>query len=555
MKKIGIMGFSILAAVLLVSTAGAHVTVNVTCPNGTTPLEGVPVHLVSTECAFDQTLPTDSSGSVTFNLPGECLGAEFTATVNNLSQTFTFPAANGEVTRTFAIDSPLCAVPCTCLCCEDGTVAGQLVVETLPDGNIKVTFIQSTAINDNTYGANAIGWPHGHKFKDLVGSDQAGFLFLNADNTVALKFKIDYISKAPTSLYPSGFGSLGVSGGDGAMLIGNPASIVAFSTSLTENLNKHPFVDNVAEFTVNSPSPADTALFSQWEVRDIYSVVVDKGAFDASGFGSVSINEVHNSPSKTKSKCKTPTLCPPTTPCPCNPCNPLASCTPPYPFTSSNPLTSIPFRESEVLRAFMVGVTEGCTPSEIRVFYNDEHALILGVRRMIVRTSSGFTVTDFPVSPLPASPSSVLNPAVGSPTGTDPAGRPIFPALFITDITDDPTSLAGDWQFGGTPIPPDAVFGTWKAAVELMDMTKSPPKIQVMPDKDPKKNNWNLDGGDPVPAGLKNQGFGAEVRWDISSLGLTPGRTYRLYFMVHDGDQNKTGGDVGQGCAILTMPE
>src|SRR5262249_35978703 len=70
---------------------------------------------------------------------------------------------------------------------------------------------------------------------------------------------------------------------------------------------------------------------------------------------------------------------------------------------------------------------------------------------------------------------------------------------------------------------------------------------------DPAKNDWNLDGGDAVPPRLENQGYGAEVRWDVSLLGLQPGRIYRLYFMVHDGDQNKDGGDVGQGCAIVTM--
>src|SRR6185503_9480843 len=73
----------------------------------------------------------------------------------------------------------------------------------------------------------------------------------------------------------------------------------------------------------------------------------------------------------------------------------------------------------------------------------------------------------------------------------------------------------------------------------------------VQPDADPAKNNWDLDGGDAAPSGLVNQGYGTEVRWDVERLGLVMGRTYRLYFMIHDGDQNKEGGDVGQGCATL----
>jgi hypothetical protein len=32
---------------------------------------------------------------------------------------------------------------------------------------------------------------------------------------------------------------------------------------------------------------------------------------------------------------------------------------------------------------------------------------------------------------------------------------------------------------------------------------------------------------------------------------LLPTHTYRLQFLVHDGDQNKTGGDVGQACVVL----
>ncbi len=157
---------------------------------------------------------------------------------------------------------------------------------------------------------------------------------------------------------------------------------------------------------------------------------------------------------------------------------------------------------------------------------------------------------------------SVTSPQVGSQVqsgdqaGVDTSGRPMFPALFITDITyNPPNPLAGDWQYGGTGIPPTFVSGTWKGAVRTVDHTTNPPTITVTPDGDPPVNNWNLGpGADPVPPGLTNQGYGAEIRWDISQLGLQPGHSYRLYFMVHDGDQNQSGGDSGQGCAFITMP-
>ena len=67
----------------------------------------------------------------------------------------------------------------------------------------------------------------------------------------------------------------------------------------------------------------------------------------------------------------------------------------------------------------------------------------------------------------PSAPPKINMPVIHSATwlwGVS-AGRPVFPALYITDITNDPANpYAGDWQFGGTGIPPHAVFGTWKAA-------------------------------------------------------------------------------------------
>ena len=246
----------------------------------------------------------------------------------------------------------------------------------------------------------------------------------------------------------------------------------------------------------------------------------------------------------------------------------VAPCVLGYPFTSSDPRTSVAFNESEVLRAFRPPVVG---PGErLMVFYNDEHALTLGARQVLVKSNSGTVTTGFPFTVLMSSPDGVVNPQVGTMqldgdlAGTDTnkcAGfpdlcdRPLFPALFITDITDDPNSRAGDWQFGGTPIGPNAVFGTWKGAVRTVDKTKNPPFITVTPDRDPAKNNYNLDGGDPAPTGLVNQGYGAEIAWDVDTL-LADGviqreRVYRVQFMVHDGDQNKVGGDTGEGCATV----
>jgi hypothetical protein len=138
----------------------------------------------------------------------------------------------------------------------------------------------------------------------------------------------------------------------------------------------------------------------------------------------------------------------------------------------------------------------------------------------------------------------------------------MWPVLFITDLGVDPNPLGGDWQYHN-PFPnnPDDVFGTWKGAIKTIDRTVSPATVSVTPDADPAKNNWNLGvcgtgptSCDTAPAGLTNQGYGAEVRWNVVNLkdkngnALIPGHTYRLQFMVHDGDQNKAGGDSGEAC-------
>jgi hypothetical protein len=77
---------------------------------------------------------------------------------------------------------------------------------------------------DNTYGTGSIGWPHrrGHTFvKDLTKSDHAEIAATSGDGSAAIRFKLDYISALAGT--PSGFGSLGVRGGDGSMLLGDAA--------------------------------------------------------------------------------------------------------------------------------------------------------------------------------------------------------------------------------------------------------------------------------------------------------------------------------------------
>lgn len=169
---------------------------------------------------------------------------------------------------------------------------------------------------DNTYGDGAVGWEAqseprearmpaerarpraraGHTFKDLLGSDHAELQLLDASGRIAMHFKLDYVSESEAA--PSGFGSLGVSGGEGALLVGEPEWMLASTTSIDRNLN----ACALGSFTESSPAtdlaytPAPGA--SDWDYRVAYEIWVASEAFGVTGFGSALIENVHASPSK-----------------------------------------------------------------------------------------------------------------------------------------------------------------------------------------------------------------------------------------------------------------
>jgi hypothetical protein len=226
-----------------------------------------------------------------------------------------------------------------------------------------------------------------------------------------------------------------------------------------------------------------------------------------------------------------------------------------YPFVSSNPLTSVAFNESDVLTAAALNTNN----NTFEVWYTDEHALTLGVNQLTFIAADGTsTTTNYAVAPLNGNPGSATNPAIGAPGGVDPAGRPLAPSLYITDITNNPTSRSGDWQYGGTAYAPSAVFGTWKSATETINSALGG-AVTISEAADPAQNGTNLGAGaDKPPPGVTSEGYTAEVRWDLSALAaqgiLLPGHNYRFYVMVHDGDQNKSGGDVGQAAYQVNNP-
>jgi hypothetical protein len=171
---------------------------------------------------------------------------------------------------------------------------------------IHVRLTMNPMFVDNTYGSTAIGWSgndagmmggHGHSFWDLVDSDHAEFDFEDASGNVVLSFNLDYCSADANS--PSGYACLGVSGGDGGMLIGSASDVVYYNSSLARDLTACGY----SSYTTNSPatdaSYTPNPATPNWDYRVVYDVWVAKSALP-SGW-SVSIPYVHASPSKMSS--------------------------------------------------------------------------------------------------------------------------------------------------------------------------------------------------------------------------------------------------------------
>jgi hypothetical protein len=163
---------------------------------------------------------------------------------------------------------------------------------------------------DNTYGTNAIGWPKGHSFSNLKGSDNLQLALFDATGGKRLEFKMDYISATDVKLVPSGYASLGVMGGDGKMLIGNASDVVDVITSLDKNFNEFGYV-----LTENSPATDNNytpnPTYPNWIYEVWYEVTVKLSAFGSTGFGYPRITDVHASPSKTGNNTEVVVPCPP----------------------------------------------------------------------------------------------------------------------------------------------------------------------------------------------------------------------------------------------------
>ncbi|MCA9673352.1 MAG: hypothetical protein KC503_47515 [Myxococcales bacterium] len=153
---------------------------------------------------------------------------------------------------------------------------------------------------DNSYGESAIGWDQSkkgeHKFKDLVGSDHSVLYFENCDGDVVAATKLDYISEDASR--PSGYGSLGVSGGDGKMELGDIADVVGASSSLDVNFNTHGHVLTTDSPAADAQYKVVDAQYASWIFEMWYEVDLKWSAFGPSGACRVRLESLHASPAK-----------------------------------------------------------------------------------------------------------------------------------------------------------------------------------------------------------------------------------------------------------------
>jgi hypothetical protein len=92
-----------------------------------------------------------------------------------------------------------------------------------------------------------------------------------------------------------------VTGGEGKLIVGSPAAVLRWDTSIAINLNERGY----ASYTENSPATDDkftpNSATPEWDYRVVYEAWIDPDVFGGAGFGGASIEFVHASPSKAQS--------------------------------------------------------------------------------------------------------------------------------------------------------------------------------------------------------------------------------------------------------------
>jgi hypothetical protein len=274
--------------------AGTY-TVEVTTPFGFVP---------TTPCSSDQTIGNDSNCSpATVDL--------LTDNGSNLTIDFGFKSSGPG--------DGILMCPATPIQGFSGPV-GVLFVTVDSNGDVTVRYDQSRGLNDNSFGINIVQWPRSHSFNDLLGSDNAQFMFYDKNGSKVLDFYLDYLHAKSGA--PSGYASLGPDGGDGSMVSGTRSNILAWTTSLADNLNTTGYCSGGncsalgTDLLQNSPPTVSSSSYElpagspygSWNFTNSYSVKISHLAFPT-GFGRVAVGVVHDSPPKVGSNAVYPVPC------------------------------------------------------------------------------------------------------------------------------------------------------------------------------------------------------------------------------------------------------
>ncbi len=214
--------------------------------------------------------------------------------------------SSGNLTLDFGLNNPGDFGDFSGTKCYENTIKPTIVNarqvwRTNADGSITIRTTLAKTFVDNTYGTGIIGWSS-HKFSDLTGSDKLTMSLFDVNGVKKIEFSQDYITASTN--FPSGYGSLGVSGGDGGMVSGNASSIVSATSSMDVNFNNYGYVLITNSPTTNA-SYTPNSTYPNWIYDVWYEVTVSASTFGTAGFGYPLITGTHASPSKTGSNSET----------------------------------------------------------------------------------------------------------------------------------------------------------------------------------------------------------------------------------------------------------
>ncbi len=181
----------------------------------------------------------------------------------------------------------------------DGQILGRLASYYQPAGDsVYMVLALDKGFVDNTYGTNVIGWPSGHSFGNLVGSDKAQFYGYDTNGTKVLDFEMDYVDDQTGA--PSGYASLGVGGGEGGLNVKpyrDGCQFPQWGTSIDYSLNDTGYCTGGdcsaggTDLLVNSPVTNElytpNPTYPDWIYDVIYEIKIAKSAFGPAGFGAI----------------------------------------------------------------------------------------------------------------------------------------------------------------------------------------------------------------------------------------------------------------------------